>query len=193
MIDLKKFKPGMTAEEAVTVAGSGLMSVESEDDSGDEETYADPDQVIKELKDSVESLRQEVAQLNGSLYKLQKENSALGMRVSRYENYGSKSVEDELDAINGILDEFKARQAVTSYNRDYFLSVPMLIDDKVKIAQALKRQVYQFYKTDTSDISFILLLADRDQDTINDIWTGLTSFETKQYDDDAENYELIGA
>jgi hypothetical protein len=69
----------------------------------------------------------------------------------------------------------------------------MLIDDKVKIAQALKRQVYQFYKTDTSDISFILLLADRDQDTINDIWTGLTSFETKQYDDDAENYELIGA
>jgi hypothetical protein len=193
MIDLKKFKPGMTAEEAVTVAGSGLMSVESEDDSGDEETYADPDQVIKELKDSVESLRQEVAQLKGSLYKLQKENSALGMRVSRYENYGSKSVEDELDAINGILDEFKARQAVTSYNRDYFLSVPMLIDDKVKIAQALKRQVYQFYKTDTSDISFILLLADRDQDTINDIWTGLTSFETKQYDDDAENYELIGA
>lgn len=179
MINLKLIKPGMNIEEARTFLASNSIDVfktttiakEEED-----EEESDYEQLYNEQKKLLKNETRKLAEAEIEIYDLNNQVKNLLFKLARLEKAFDLKLDAYLIEAQRPVSYIEAVNKVMMYNRDWFITVMLSEEAKVKFAQAL---VLNFSKTLREDqMGLISSIANRNSDVLKDISFGKTSFET---------------
>jgi len=176
---ISNFYPGMNPLLAKTLIKE--LSYKDEnfvkaDDNDDIENEDDYEKLYFELKEKLESLEKENALLKMQQLELSENNDILSTRLERIEKQFDKNLDTIISSIYRIKTFKEAVDATLQFNRDWFISVQLSEDGKIKFAQTLLEIVKPILKEE--NLELISNIANRDSKTLQDIWAGKTDEES---------------
>lgn len=180
MIDLKKIKPGMSVEAVKNLFATRTVvfapiKIEAEEKTDDEEE-PDYEQLYNDQKELLKEESRKLAEAELDNFNLNNQVNDLLFKLSRIENQFDMRLEAYLIDAQRPVSYIEAVNKVMMYNRDWFITVMLSEEAKVKFAQALVLNFSKILRED--QMGLISSIANRNPEVLKDISFGKTSSET---------------
>lgn len=179
MIDLKRIKPGMSVEEAKNLFASSTIvaaPIKIEAEETDEEEEPNYEQLYNDQKDLLKEESRKLAEAELDNFNLNNQVNDLLFKLSRIENQFDMRLEAYLIDAQRPVSYIEAVNKVMMYDRDWFITVMLSEEAKVKFAQALVLNFSKMLRED--QMGLISSIANRNPEVLKDISFGKTSSET---------------
>jgi len=178
MIDLKRIKPGISVEEAKKLLASAatvtpIKTVAEENEEEEEPNY---EQLYNDQKEALKEETRKLAEAELENFDLNNQIADLLFKLSRLEKQFDLKLDAYLIEAQRPVSFIEAVNKVMMYDRDWFITVMLSEEAKVKFAQALVLNFSKMLRED--QMGLIFSIANRNSDVLKDISFGKTSFET---------------
>lgn len=176
MIDLKRIKPGISVEEAKKLLASAATVTPIKTVAEENEEEPNYEQLYNEQKEALKEETRKLAEAELENFDLNNQIADLLFKLSRLEKQFDLKLDAYLIEAQRPVSYVEAVNKVMMYDRDWFITVMLSEEAKVKFAQALVLNFSKILRED--QMGLIFSIANRNSDVLKDISFGKTSLET---------------